>query len=526
MVMEVKGFSFSYPSEDGEGKRVLEDINFQMEEGAFVVLCGHSGCGKTTLLRCMKEQIAPEGERKGSITQRKASDVGFVFQNPDNQIVTDTVRHELVFGMENMGLLPEVIRQRAAETALFFGIDEWLERSVYEISGGEKQLLNLASVIAMRPRLLLLDEPTAQLDPYARKNFLDILARVNEELGIAVLLCEHSLEEVLPLADRVLYMENGRIIFDGGARAFAEYTGKANISYERALPAAVRLVHGMKDEGNGTTTPLNVKEGIRWARERAGCMRLKEAGEQNVRTCAEICLRADRLYYRYGKGEPFVIHGLTVEIMRGSFHTVLGGNGSGKTTFLSLLSKRCFAQRGKIRLGKDKKMPRTGLLPQNPKAMFSADSVEEELRSVLVNQEEREEVAEQLHLNGLMRRHPYDMSGGEQQRLALALVLAGKPDLLLLDEPTKGLDPFLKAELGEFLKKYAIAGNTVVCVTHDVEFAAQYSERISFLFEGEILSTREAGEFFMENAFFTTDTARILRNILPGAVTCDDVVFV
>lgn len=524
--MEVRGLSFAYPSEGETEKKVLEDISFQLEEGVFAVLCGLSGCGKTTLLRCMKEQIAPVGERQGSITKRRASEVGFVFQDPDNQIVTDTVRHELAFGMENMGLPPEVIRQRAAETALFFGIDEWIDRSIYEISGGEKQILNLASVIAMRPKLLLLDEPTAQLDPHARKEFLDILLRVNEELGIAVLLCEHSLEEVLPLADCVLYMEGGRIVFNGGPREFALYAGKAEISYERALPAAVRLVHGMKGVKREITVPLTVREGIRWARGQADRLRCKESEVQSGRTDVEICLRVNELYYRYDKEEPFVIRGLSVDILRGSFHTVLGGNGSGKTTFLSLLSKRCFAQRGKIRLGKDRRMPKIGLLPQNPKAMFGRDSVEEEFCAVLEQRDERERMMKQMRLDGLWARHPYDLSGGEQQRLALALVLAGKPELLLLDEPTKGLDPFLKAELGGFLKEYVMAGNTVVCVTHDVEFAAQYSDRVSFLFEGGILSTRETREFFSENAFFTTDTARILRGILPGAVTCEDVAFV
>lgn len=532
MVMEVKGFSFSYPSEDGEGKRVLEDIDLQIDEGAFVVLCGHSGCGKTTLLRCMKEQIAPVGDYSGSITKRKASEIGFVFQNPDNQIVTDTVRHELAFGMENMGLPPEIIRQRAAETALFLGMDEWLNRSVYEISGGEKQLLNLASIIAMRPRLLLLDEPTAQLDPHARKNFLDILSRVNKELGIAVLLCEHNLEEVLPLADHVLYMEEGRQVFSGGPREFASYAGEAQIAYEKALPAAVRLGHkctasdSERDGGVKIPVPLTVREGVRWAGERAGRMRLSRTRAYNNERNEESCLRADNLYYQYGKEEPFVIRGLSMDIVRGSFHAVLGGNGSGKTTLLSLLSKRCFAQRGKIRLGRDRRMPVTGLLPQNPKAMFSRDSVEEELGAVLQDGDERRKMAERMHLEEFLKRHPYDLSGGEQQRLALALVLAGKPDLLLLDEPTKGLDPFLKEELGELLQSYVLEGNTVVCVTHDVEFAAQYAQSVSLLFEGEILATRRPEEFFTENAFFTTDAARILRNILPGAVTCEDVAFV
>lgn len=523
--MEVRDFSFSYPSDAGEDIKILKNINLDIPDGGFYVLCGHSGCGKTTLLRCMKEQIAPEGRRTGRITSMKPSECGFVFQNPERQIVTDTVRHELAFGLENMGLDTEIIRQRVAETALFFGIDEWIDRSVYEISGGEKQLLNLAAVIAMRPKLLLLDEPAAQLDPTAKKNFLELLLRVNRELGIAVLLSEHNLEEVLPVADKILYMEAGQIVYEGTSEEFCCYAGEKRISYEKALPAAVRLYHACPPEKSGGKMPLTVRAGIKWALERKEILRSLK-GEEKKEEAPDICLRAENLWFQYKKNSRFVLKKSDITIRKGEIHMILGGNGSGKTTLLSVLSKRCYPQRGRIRLGRDKKMPRTGLLPQNPKAMFSRDTVQEELQDVYKDQEVLRETVEWLKLVKVMSLHPYDLSGGEQQRLGLALVLAGKPELLLLDEPTKGLDPFLKEELGEFLRQYAAKGNAVVCVTHDVEFAADCGEQISLLFEGEVLTTRPADEFLAENAFFTTDTVRILRNILPGAVRCENVKFV
>lgn len=531
-VMEVKNFSFTYP---GEEKKVLDTVEFQIETGQFVLLCGCSGCGKTTLLRNMKEQIAPEGKKEGKITHLPAEDAGFVFQNPENQIVTDTVRHELAFGLENMGLAPHVIRQRVAETALFLGIDEWIDRSVHEISGGEKQLLNLAAVIAMRPKILLLDEPTSQLDPVARKNFLEILVRVNRELGIAVCLTEHNLEEVLALADRVLYMEEGSIAYDGTPEAFAGYAGEKSIMYEKALPASVRLYHAWETQNADRENvpkeekmPLTVRDGMRWAAKHAGEMRYAEKVREEEKEPGALCLRTEGIWFQYQKNMPFVLKGLNVTVNRGEIHMILGGNGSGKTTLLSVLSKRCFAQRGKIRLGAGadgkKKMPVIGLLPQNPKAMFLYDTVAEELTDVW--HEKMEEAAERFYLQHVLRQHPYDLSGGEQQRLALALVLAGEPELLLLDEPTKGLDPFLKEELGRLLAEYAAEGIAVVCVTHDVEFAARNAERCSILFEGEILASLDMRSFFKENAFFTTDTARILRNVLPDAVCCEDIEFV
>ena len=524
MVMEVNNFSFSFPN----GKEpILNEVNLQIEAGSFQILCGPSGCGKTTLFRCMKKQIAPEGSYQGTITELAPSECGFVFQNPDNQIVTDTVRHELAFGLENMGLPTANIRQRVAETALFFGIDEWIDSSVHEISGGQKQLLNLASVIAMRPKLLLLDEPTSQLDPVARKTFLEILLRVNRELGIAVFLSEHHLEEVLPLADTVFYMEEGRLLFSGDAEAFCFHTKRRDLVYEKALPSAVRLSlaeNYLETEGKAEL-PLTVREGMIWATKNKDRLQLG-AIQENATPEKDICLTAEQLWFQYEKRAPFVLKGLSLEIRRGEIHMVIGGNGSGKTTLLSSLSKRCYPQRGKIRLGKDKKMPGIGLLPQNPKAMFSKDTVWEELVSAYGNEKTAEEAAEQVGLCKTLSQHPYDLSGGEQQRLGLSLVLADAPELLLLDEPGKGLDPLLKEELGVFLKDYAEKGNAILCVTHDTEFAARFGDVVSLLFEGEVLVTQSARTFFEGNAFFTTDMVRILRNILPGAVLREDVIFV
>lgn len=472
----------------------------------------------------MKREIAPIGRQEGSITRHRAQEVGYVFQNPENQIVTDTVRHELSFGLENMGLPTEVIRRRVAETALSFGIDEWIDASVHEISGGQKQLLNLASVIAMRPKLLLLDEPVSQLDPLARKNFLDILVRVNRELGIAVLISEHYLEEILPLADRVLYMKDGRFPYKGTVQGYVKDVLEKEPSYFDVLPAAVRIAHLLGETGE--RYPLTVREGRRYLMEylqgSKDAMEARENIERVKNVCKgrsflkdrkrgmereQACLLVDHIWFQYQRQTPFVLKGLTLRIEKGEFHVILGGNGSGKTTLLSILGRRQYASRGKIRLGKEKKRPVTALLPQNPKAMFSKDSVKEELEVAKCSKE----LIQSLKLADLEKQHPYDLSGGEQQRLGLAMVLAKEPDLLLLDEPTKGLDTESKSQIGMYLREYTKQGHTVVCVTHDVEFAAVYADVCSLLFEGEILSTEPVQAFFEDNAFYTTNFRRIFR---------------
>lgn len=515
-IMEIENYSFSYP---GAEKQTLSDINFSIGHGEFIILCGNSGCGKTTLLRSMKQQIMPNGNRSGSITKLPAAEVGFVFQNPENQIVTDTVRHELAFGLENMGLQTSEIRKRVAETALFFGIDEWIDHSVYQISGGEKQLLNLAAVIAMRPKILLLDEPTSQLDPVARKNFLELLVRVNRELGIAVLLIEHHLEELLPLADRVLFMEEGKICFQRTPSVFAAFLYEEDNPFIQTLPSAARIAEclGCARED----LPFTVREGRRFLSELPELPKVNETAEQKQRVETEraVCLEMDNIWFRYEKQLPFVLKGLCMEIKRQTLHVILGGNGSGKTTLLSVLAKRYYANRGKIKLSKADKGIKIGLLSQNPKAMFSCDSVKEELEMAGCDGE----MIRQLEVEKFLERHPYDLSGGEQQRIALAMVLAKEPELLLLDEPTKGLDPFLKEQLAEYLKAYVSRGGTIVCVTHDVEFAARYADVCSLLFEGEILCTADTRRFFDDSAFYTTDAARVFTGFVEHGLLCEDI---
>lgn len=536
-MIRVQNYTFLYPTSE---HLILNHVNLTVQAGEFVVLCGKSGCGKTTLLRCMKPQIAPVGHAEGEITKLPAAEVGFVFQNPDNQIVTDTVRHELAFGLENIGMPTVQIRARVAETALFFGIDEWIDKSVHEISGGEKQLLNLAAVIAMQPKVLILDEPTSQLDPVARKNFLDMLLRVNRELGIAVILSEHRLEEILPLADRILYMNEGTIEYSGTPQEFAAYVFKEKADFAKALPAASRIAWKLMgreqaDAQQLNTFPMTVREGQEFLRK---CE--TEKIQEHIKTKKKkslACLDIRDIWFQYAKQTPFVLKGLNLTINWGEMHMILGGNGSGKSTLLGILAKRFYPNRGKIKVGKKEKTNqtvkrnvknsdaiRTELLPQNPKAMFSRDTVREELelgKSSEVEQRKTGEVSDKaehlvqkLQLESLLNQHPYDLSGGEQQRLALAMVLQKEPDVLLLDEPTKGLDPFLKEELAGYLHEYISAGGTVLCVTHDVEFAAEYGDVCSLLFEGEVLSTQDADTFFKTNLFYTTDENRIFTSYL------------
>ena len=516
-LVKLSHFSFYYPKQTSAAVR---DVTLTIKSGEFFLLCGASGCGKSTLLRSLKPQITPHGMIKGERTftlsgnfdtDRTASEIGFVFQDPENQIVTDTVSHELSFGLENLGLPSAEIRQRVAETALFLGIDHLIQKPVNEISGGEKQLLNLAAILAMRPKLLLLDEPTAQLDPVAAKHFLELLLRVNREMGIAVMVSEHRMEDLLPICDQVCLMEEGALSVPLPPREFVRnIMENPDHPFWEAMPAASRIA--AKNGGLDEKIPLTVREG------RAFLQTFPE-GEMKLPVCPETdsIFSCQEIWFRYRKDLPFVLRGVDFSLHSGKMHALLGGNGAGKSTLFQLLSGELFPQRGSIKWKRPK--PRTAFLWQEPKAMFSRDTVEEELLS----QNGALELGEKMGLGPLLERHPYDLSGGEQQRLGIALVLGIKPDLLLLDEPTKGLDPWNKKLLAELLHRYRQQGGTVFLTTHDVEFAARFCDECSLLFGGRIVSSAPTRTFFSANALYTTNAARIMNGKIKNGLLCEDV---
>ncbi len=531
--------SFCYPDREEDA---LREVSFSLSAASFAVLCGRSGCGKSTLLRHLKASMTPYGDRRGEVLYRgtpidrldprtAACAIGFVQQDPDAQLVTDKVWHELAFGLENLGLPTPEIRRRVAEMASFFGIQDWFHRDVYALSGGQKQLLNLAAVMAMQPQVLVLDEPTSQLDPIAASEFFATLAKINRELGTTVFLSEHRLEEAFPLADRVMVMEGGRIAaFDTPQAVSAQLSraGQAHPMY-LGLPAAVRICAGVQPQG---PCPVTVREGRLW---------LDDLFPQGVPQPAlperdtappppaEPALALENVWFRYRRGEDEVVRGLSLTVRRREWYCLLGGNGAGKSTALKLIAGLLKPNRGRVKVADGLAL---GVLPQNPQALFTELRAEEELFDALADlpgtdrarREGVEEMLALLELTGRRAAHPYDLSGGEQQRLALGKILLRQPQILLLDEPTKGLDPFFKASLAKLLKSLLARGLTLFMVSHDIEFCAEYGDTCALFFDGCIASQDPPRRFFGGNSFYTTSANRMSRHLFAEAVTCQDVI--
>ena len=527
----IENLTFSYPEQT---VRAIDDLTLTVPEGAFVVLCGPSGCGKSTLLRQLKPALAPHGVRSGRILFRdtplenvdertQAARIGFVQQSPENQIVTDKVWHELAFGLESLGEDTPTIRRRVAEMASFFGIEGWFYKDVTELSGGQKQLLNLASVMAMQPDVLILDEPTSQLDPIAASDFLAVLGKINRELGTTILLTEHRLEEAFPLATTVAVMDGGRLLCTGTPAEVGRRLKAMGHRMFLAMPAAMRIWAAVESDA---PCPVTVREGRDFLRIWHKDHPLRPLPEEVRPARGEPVLEGRGLFFRYEPALPDVVKGLDITVYRGEFVALLGGNGAGKTTSLHLLSGALTPQRGEVR-----RTGRIGALSQNPQALFVKKTVREDLYEVFDGQRIDPALKEQriaqavslCRLTELLDRHPYDLSGGEQQRAALCKVLLLDPEILLLDEPTKGLDAEFKQELASILRALTAGGVTILMVSHDVEFCARYAHRCALFFDGGIVTEGTPRAFFSGNSFYTTSADRMARELCPGAVTPEDV---
>ena len=537
--LEIRNLSFSYPDAVRE---TIVDVSFSISKGEYVLLCGNSGCGKTTLLRHLKSVLTPTGSRRGEILYngvpleqvdgaKQASAIGYVMQNPDDQIVTDKVWHELAFGLENLGVSRETIGLRVAEMASFFGIQSWYHRDISQLSGGQKQLLNLASIMAMQPEILILDEPTAQLDPIAASDFLNTLKKINQELGITVLITEHRAEDIFPVADRVLVMERGHLAENAGPREIGHSLFDARSPLFPMLPAPMRSFYQCGGTG---TAPLTVREGRNWLTDVFG---EKKPAVRTLPPLPELpktepALHIENVWLRYEKQSPDVLKGLTMTVPSGCLYTIVGGNGVGKSTTLRTICGASKPYRGKIQVfGKEtKKYPRgelfrncLSMLPQDPTNLFVKQNVREELEEMNPDKQAQIHAAELCEITHLLDAHPYDLSGGEQQRVALAKVLLTNPRLLLLDEPTKGLDCGFKARFARTLKRLTGEGMTIVMVSHDIEFCAEHADIAAMFFDGQIIASGRPREFFGSNSFYTTSSNRMSRCIFENAVTAEDV---
>lgn len=532
---EIKNLSFTYP---GASRPSLNEINLTIGVGDYIVLCGKSGSGKTTLLRHFKSVLSPHGIRGGEILfhgtpldgvpgREQASAIGFVMQNPDDQIVTDRVWHELAFGLESIGCEQNLMRLRVAEMASYFGIQSWFGRDVATLSGGQKQLLNLASIMAMQPQVLILDEPTSQLDPIAAADFLNTVRKINLELGTTVIITEHRLEDIYHAADRVIVMEDGKITADDTPRRVGARLHTEMSDMFVALPTPVRVFY---ETGARGECPLTVREGRRWLNaafpETPALTQLPETAAE----FAQTAVRVRSLWFRYEKDSPDVLQNVSFTVPQGSLFAIVGGNGAGKSTLLKALCGICRPYRGSVELfGKKLKSYKgifhgcAAMLPQDPRSLFVKSTVREELAEMTDDAALIEKTAQLCALTSLLHAHPGDLSGGEQQRAALAKVLLTRPRLLLLDEPTKGLDSAFKRSFSEILSQLRAEGVTVIMVSHDVEFCAEFADLVSMFFDGELLTTDTPRRFFGANSFYTTAANRMSRSVFHNAVTTGDV---
>lgn len=525
--IEVRGLRFAYPGADAP---VFEELDWRVPQGAFALLVGGTGSGKSTLLSLLKPEISPTGECTGELrvlgesvanmdVRASAERVGYVFQDPENQIVCETVWHEMAFGLENLGMSRDEMRRRVAETSYFFGLEDWLHRDTDTLSGGRKQLLSLAAVLALRPRVLLLDEPTSQLDPVAEKSFLHALFRVNRELGCTVVVATHQPRPMLEYATCAYRIKGGRVyeVADIASLGHREELFSDEVS---GRGASRRAKNGVFSSASGQLGSLDLRGGAPGAKKglksdksaefeaqilpqddsgapsrAGGCRILPKMHAGSATTLAGN-------WFRYDRASGWVLRGLDAAFSAGAVHAVVGGNGCGKSTMLSVLAKTVKLQRGHMERG----AASAALLPQNPKALLVAETVRDELMEWAstcgYDEGAAQERAAQLGLDGLDGRHPYDLSGGQRQLLALAKLLLIGPELLLLDEPTKGLDLASRRIIARALRDHAKAGGTVIMATHDLDFAEQVADDIAMMFDGEIACMEPPADFFADNVFY------------------------
>ena len=565
----IEQLTFAYPGAD---RRAFDGVSLEIERGSYVVICGKSGCGKTTLLRHLKSVLTPHGERTGrvlfegvpleEVSQRdQSAKIGFVMQNPDAQIVTDKVWHELAFGLESLGCDKDSMRFRVAEMASYFGIESWFHKDVRDLSGGQKQLLNLASIMAMRPSALILDEPTSQLDPIAASDFLNTVRKINLELGVTVILTEHRLEEVFACADKVVVMDRGEIVSVGSPLRVARELHASGNDMMAALPAPLRIFYGVEaarevglgkaspdkttpEKAESPDAPLTVREGRRWLSRVASddcAQRDPIPADAPLDAVEHPVLSLEEVWFRYDRDLPDVLRGASLDVAPGSILAIMGGNGAGKSTLLRVACGISKPYRGTVRVfGRKLKDWKAGslfdgclaLLPQDPQNLFVKKTVREDLAEMLASsrlpEADRarriEHVIDVTDIGGVLDKHPFDLSGGEQQRAALAKVLLTDPKILLLDEPTKGIDAFFKRQLASVLDDLKRDGVAIVMVSHDIEFCARHADAVAMMFDGEIVAQSTPRTFFSSNSFYTTAANRMSRHVFPRAITDEDVI--
>ena len=526
-ILSCKNVAFKYNESTGYA---LSDCTFSVKKGEKVMLCGASGSGKSTLLRLLKREVSPRGELSGEIDligkaatelsdRESAEKIGFVMQDPDSQTVCDKVSSELAFGLESFGLPSKEIQSRVGEMAAFFGIEPLYDRDISTLSGGQKQLVSLCSIMVTDPDILLLDEPTAQLDPVAAKELLSILDRLNKEMGVTIIIAEHDPEELFDSCDKILYLSNGKTaFFDTPAKA-AKYFAQNDL--EGFLPETAKVFAGLCSD-----LPLNVRQG-RAQLEKLATEDIPQTDESTAESTEPYALECKNIWQRYEKDSPDILKGCDLAVRKGECYGLLGSNGGGKSTLLRVICGLCKPYMGAVSLfGKKQKAYKNGslfremlaFLPQEPVTMFVKESVREDLLQS-ADENAVKKIAERMGIEHLLDRHPWDLSGGEIQKCAFTKILLADPKMIVLDECTKGMDSFAKKALGDVLASLKAEGRTILLVTHDLEFAAENCERCGLLFDGKVAAEDNAVRFFSHNRFYTTAAARLTRGFFSGAVT-------
>ncbi|MFC2045582.1 ABC transporter ATP-binding protein [Chloroflexota bacterium] len=538
-MINIEGLTFFYSDTT---QPALNNVNLTINDGEFVLLTGPSGGGKSSLCRCFNGLIPHfhGGKVSGSIvvegqdtlkssTKEMAKIVGFVFQDPENQLVSIDVEREVAFGPENLGFPRDLIAKRVEESLDTLGIANLRYRQISELSGGEKQKVAIASVLALHPRVLILDEPTSELDPKGAEDVLSIVTRLNDELGLTVILVEHRLDRVIQYVDRLIVIDAGTIIIDGEIDDILvnHYHELSEIGI--GIPPLIRLFQELKKRDAGIDKiPLTVKEGRSEIRKTLKNISVQSDSIPNCdMKSGDTLIKIKNLWYAYPNGHT-AVKSINLEVGEGEFVAIMGRNASGKTTLVKHFNRLLVPTKGSIKInGIDTKEAtiaelarKVGYVFQNPNDHLFADTVYDEVAFTLKNlgydskeiSQRIDEVLERLHLNEHRGRYPRSLSGGEKQRVALASVLAPKPRIIILDEPTRGMEYRLKSELMKFLEECCCQGNTVILVTHDVEIVAEYAARVILMSEGRVIVDGEKHDVLSQALLFSPQINRLIQS--------------
>ncbi len=500
-LLSVKEFSFQYPLSK---EPVLKNVNMDIYEGEILVICGQSGSGKSTLLKCLKD-----------CTDQSA----IVFQDPNTQLVHEAVMDDLAFHMENLGLDRDTMHRRMAETVGFFGMEGLLHESTNALSGGQKQLVVLCGALMTRPRLLLLDEPISQLDPITASELLDMLTRINRELGITVVICEHRLDDVISIADRVFFMKDGRPCLQGKTRdVLAQLLTQQPAESELFVPDISRCSVALAPNADMCLTPRELREVMRTDNIKVANVEERESKSFTLDSSTEKPLiELKDIFFAYPNTDRLILKNLDISVQKGERICLLGGNAAGKSTLLRLMAGILKPMAGRMR----NHTTSIGYIPQDVRSFFRFETVEKELRSNHPTSGLDDEIVKDMEIAHLLGRHPYDLSGGEAAKVALSCLLMQKADLIIMDEPTKGMDPYAKKKMQELVKNI---NATVLLATHDLEFAASFPTRCLMLFDGAISHSGTPIDFFWDMEYYTTATGKAFRQKAKGILTYEDVV--